>query len=414
MSTSYWFPFGRARREVRVINQVVLILIIAGGAALCRGQEKTALKDENLQNSSSSVQPPSWMTSPLFHSPKVFAADYNEMRSKFKVYIYPFKKNVTNLMFDYAGADGPFPGGNYASEFFFFRNLYESDYITKDPEEAHLFVLPFSVFKIRMALGPNAVAPYVKYYMEEVIRKEFPYWNRTGGADHFYATCHDLGSMVSENAGDLGQHAIQVVCPSNIWLRTYVPHKDMSYPQIWPHPKAKPGGLAAEKRNILAFWSGSQNSRVRAYVKSIWEEDEEILLGGGKVLREKVRGPDYFENFRSAKFCLHITGYQVHTARIGDAVKFGCVPVIISDQYDLPFNKILNWKELAVVVKESTVPKLKQILKAADHPRLHKNVETVRRHFTWNTKPQDYDLFNMMMYELWLRRFTIRPSFAMY
>lgn len=67
--------------------------------------------------------------------------------------------------------------------------------------------------------------------------------------------------------------------------------------------------------SILAFWSGSQNSRVRAHVKKVWEDDEDILLGGGRVLRQKVRGPDYFENFRKAKYCLHITGYQVIEAR---------------------------------------------------------------------------------------------------
>ncbi|KAL3693649.1 hypothetical protein R1sor_007300 [Riccia sorocarpa] len=396
--------------------QLMLILIIAAG--LSRGEEnvREAEVEGSLQKvikSNSSILQPSWITYPLFHSPRMFAADYREMRSKFKVYIYPYEEDVKDYMFNYEDAEAPLPGGNYASEFFFFRNLYHSNYLTKDPEEAHLFVLPLSVFKLRMTLGPGGVAPYVKYYMEEVIRKEFPYWNRTGGADHLYATCHDIGCQASAEAGDLGRNGIQVICPASIWLRTYIPHKDMSYPQIWPHPAAKPGGLPPHERNILAFWSGSLNSRIRKYVKEIWDEDVEILLGGGKVLKEKVRGSDYFENFRAAKYCLHISGYQVHTARIGDAIKFGCVPVIISDQYDLPFNKVLNWKEFAVIVKESSVPKLKEILKAADYKKLYRNVNTVRRHFTWSSKPRDYDLFNMMMYELWLRRFQVRPPLEM-
>ncbi|KAG6558308.1 hypothetical protein Mapa_000058 [Marchantia paleacea] len=359
---------------------------------------------------SSRARPPSWMTYPLFHSPKVFAADYHEMRENFKVYVYPFHENVTKYMFDYSGAVAPLPGGNYASEFFLFRNLYESKYITDDPEKAHLFVLPYSVFKLRMTVGPGGVAGYVRYYIQEVIQKEYPYWNRSGGADHFYGTCHDIGSHASEDTPALGRNAIQVICPANIWHRTYVPHKDLSYPQIWPHPKSAPGGLPEEERSILAFWSGSQNSRVRAYVKKVWEDDEDILLGGGRVLRQKVRGPDYFENFRKAKYCLHITGYQVHTARIGDAIKYGCVPVIISDQYDLPFNSIIDWREFSVIVAEANIPHLKTILRAADYSRLYTNVQIVRRYFTWNARPQDYDLFNMLMYELWLRRFSVRPQ----
>lgn len=62
--------------------------------------------------------------------------------------------------------------------------------------------------------------------------------------------------------------------------------------------------------NVLAFWSGSQNSRPRAFLKETWEDDDEILLGGGRVLRTAVRGTDYYSNFRKAKYCLHVSGYQ--------------------------------------------------------------------------------------------------------
>lgn len=30
------------------------------------------------------------------------------------------------------------------------------------------------------------------------------------------------------------------------------------------------------------------------------------------------------------------------------------------------------------------------------------------KHFVWNEKPQPYDAFHMVMYQLWLRRHTIR------
>lgn len=39
-----------------------------------------------------------------------------------------------------------------------------------------------------------------------------------------------------------------------------------------------------------------------------------------------------------------------------DALWFGCVPVIISDYYDLPLQGLIDWAEIAVFVKESKVP----------------------------------------------------------
>jgi len=331
------------------------------------------------------------------------------MKANFKVFIYPFDSNSSKQMFVNFGPKAPNPGGNYATEHFFFTNLYDSPYLTQNPEEADLFVLPFSVFNIRITLGPDNVPGYVRDYMPTVVQ-DWPYWNRTEGADHFYATCHDIGSKASEFTPYLGRSALQIVCASNVWHKTFVPHKDLSYPQIWPRPQVPAGGLPAEERSILAFWSGSQNSRVRRRVKEVWENDDEILLGEGRVLKKQIRGPDYFENFRKSKFCLHITGYQVPTARIGDAVNFGCVPVIISDQYDLPFKNILDWSEFAVILAEVDIPNLKKILKKADYPRLYRNTQIVRRFFTWHAPSKEYDLFDMLMYELWIRRFVLRPA----
>lgn len=54
--------------------------------------------------------------------------------------------------------------------------------------------------------------------------------------------------------------------------------------------------------------------------------------------------------------------------------------VILSDYYDLPFNDIINWRKFAVVLKESDVYQLKQILKnisQAEFVALHNNLVKV-------------------------------------
>lgn len=104
-------------------------------------------------------------------------------------------------------------------------------------------------------------------------------------------------------------------------------------------------------------------------------------------------------------------GFEVNTARIGDSLFYGCVPVILANHYDLPFADILNWKSFSIVVDTIDIPLLKKILKGVSHERylmLHRNVLKVRKHFRWNPFPVEYDAFYMVMYELWLRRSSVR------
>ncbi|GJW81866.1 probable glycosyltransferase [Tanacetum coccineum] len=113
-----------------------------------------------------------------------------------------------------------------------------------------------------------------------------------------------------------------------------------------------------------------------------------------------------------SKFCLHAKGFEVNTARIGDAIYYGCVPVVLADHYDLPFADILNWSSFAVIISTEDVAFLKTILKKSvdsnEYLKLQKNVINVQKHFQWHSKPVDFDTFYMVMYELWLRRSTIR------
>jgi hypothetical protein len=54
--------------------------------------------------------------------------------------------------------------------------------------------------------------------------------------------------------------------------------------------------------------------------------------------------------------------------------------VILSNYYDLPFNDILDWRKFAVVLKESDVYQLKQILKKISQDEfvtLHNNLVKV-------------------------------------
>ncbi|CAK9137883.1 unnamed protein product [Ilex paraguariensis] len=339
----------------------------------------------------------------VFHDPEIFLQNYKEMNRSLKIYVYPHERNhpFANVLLPEKSE----PGGNYASESFFKKALMKSHFITKDPSEADLFYLPFSIAGLRndRRVGVGGIKDFIRDYVYKVSH-EYPYWNRTGGADHFYVACHSVGRSAMEKAVEVKLNAIQMVCSSSYFLPGYIAHKDASVPQIWPR-KGDPPTRAPSKRKKLAFFAGAMNSRVRGYLLQQWRNDSEIFVNQGRL-----KTP-YSEALLNSKFCIHAKGFEVNTARIGDAMYYGCVPIILADHYDLPYADVLDWESFALVVSTVDIPLLKKILGEIgfdEYRRLQRNVVKVQKHFQWHHLPVDFDAFYMAMYELWLRRSHVR------
>ncbi|OMO62601.1 Exostosin-like protein [Corchorus olitorius] len=339
----------------------------------------------------------------IYHDPDMFLQDYKLMNDSFKIFVYPHK------------ADDPFanvllpvdfdPQGHYASELYFKKSLFKSHFITKDPNEADLFYMPFSIVEMRHdpRIGPEGIQDFIRDYIFN-ISHTYPYWNRTGGADHFYVACHSISRIAMDKVAEAKQNSIQVVCSSTYFAASYFPHKDVAMPQIWPKEK-DPKKLTSSKRKQLAFFAGQVNSPVRAALLKYLRNDTDIYVHFGRF--EKDDG----EQQLHSKFCLHVKGFEVNTARITDALHYGCVPVILANHYDLPFADIINWRSFSVVVHYLDIPVLKKILQGIsfeEYSWLQSNALKVRKHFKWNVPPVDYDAFYMAMYQLWLRRSSIR------
>lgn len=353
----------------------------------------------------------------VFHDRDIFLEDYKQMKRRFKIYVYPPHSPTHPFANAFLPVDFE-PEGNYASESYFKKALMNNtttttthNFITKDPTKADLFFLPFSVARLRHdpGIGVNGIKDFIRDYIFN-ITQNYPYWNRTGGADHFYAACHSIGRSVMEKTHTVKLNAIQIVCSSSYFLSRHLPHKDASLPQIWPRKGGDPPNLASSKtktRKKLAFFAGSDNSPVRKQLLKSWRNDSEIF-----AYSDRLNTP-YDVELLGSKFCLHVKGFEVNTARIADSLYYGCVPVIIANHYDLPFTDILNWKSFAIIVATVDIPKLKEILKRVNSDEfqlLQSNVLKVRKHFQWHDPPIDLDAFYMVMYELWLRRSYVRLS----
>jgi len=59
----------------------------------------------------------------------------------------------------------------------------------------------------------------------------------------------------------------------------------------------------------------------------------------------------------TSKFCLNIAGDTPSSNRLFDAIVSHCVPVIISDDIELPFEDVLDYSEFCVFVRSADAAK---------------------------------------------------------
>lgn len=91
--------------------------------------------------------------------------------------------------------------GIYASEGWFMKILEKNKkLVTKNPQKAHLFYLPFSSRMLEETLyvpdshSRRNLVRYLSDYLNTIIQRHNN-WNRTAGADHFLVACHDWVSF---------------------------------------------------------------------------------------------------------------------------------------------------------------------------------------------------------------------------
>ncbi|CAH9076597.1 unnamed protein product [Cuscuta europaea] len=299
-------------------------------------------------------------------------------------------------------------GGIYASEGWFMKHLIaNTNFVTNDPQKAHLFYLPFSSHNLERSLYvPDShsftnIIEYLNSYVH-LISGKHPFWNRTCGADHFLVACHD---WAAEETRWHMANCIRSLCNADL-REGFQLGKDVTLPETYMHlyqdPLRNVGGKPPSKRTFLAFFAGKMHGYVRPILLKYWENKDPDMKIFGRVNKK-----EYMKHMKNSKFCICARGYEVNSPRVVEAISYECVPVIISDNFVVPFLETLNWESFAVFVLEKDIPNLKNILESIpekSYLKMHERVKHVQRHFLWHSSSEKYDIFHMILHSIWYTR----------
>ncbi|XP_053190418.1 exostosin-1b [Scomber japonicus] len=273
-------------------------------------------------------------------------------KNGFKVYVYPQQK------------------GEKISESYqnILSTIEGSRFYTSDPGQACLFVLSLDTLD-RDQLSPQ----YVHNLKTKV--QNLPLWN--DGRNHLIFNLYSgTWPDYTEDLGfDIGQ---AMLAKASISTDNFRPNFDVSIPLFSKeHPrtggergflkynsippfrkymlvfkgKRYLTGIGSDTRNALYHVHNAEDVVLLTTCKhgKDWQKHKDARCDKDNAEYDKY---DYKEMLHNSTFCLVPRGRRLGSFRFLEALQAACVPVMLSNGWELPFSEIIDWNTAAVIGDE--------------------------------------------------------------
>mmetsp|Transcript_20255 Transcript_20255/g.30902 ORF Transcript_20255/g.30902 Transcript_20255/m.30902 type:complete len:490 (-) Transcript_20255:66-1535(-) len=187
-------------------------------------------------------------------------------------------------------------------------------------------------------------------------------------------------------------------------LRCFDDRKDVVLPP--PAFLVRTGEIASEQnknKTLLVMHAeggqGPPEYELRRAVTGAWardwwqgaahEAELKVLEERGiyMAIRKQMNRIEHSIAMASARYCLIIEGYAPWTPRLTEAIKHGCVPVLLSPSYRPPFADLLDWSKFSIMLQPDHIESLPSTLLAFDYEFLRRNLDIVRPFFAFCLSP---------------------------
>lgn len=314
----------------------------------------------------------------------------------------------------------PYPGGlnlQHSMEYWLTLDLLSSNspdldrpcsaIRVKDPSQADIIFVPF--FSSLCYNRFSKLRGNEKVSLNTVLQNKLvgflkgrDEWKRLGGKDHLITAHHPNSmSIVRKKLGpavfilaDFARYPLEI---ANLKKDVIAPYKHLV--------KTIPANKSAkfEERPILVYFQGAiyrkDGGAIRQELYYLLKDEKEVHFSFGSIksngINQAARG------MSSSKFCLNIAGDTPSSNRLFDAIASHCVPVIISDAIELPYEDVLDYSEFCVFVRASNAVKkgfLLNLLRGIDRDhwtKMWERLKQVVRHFEYQYPSRPGDAVDM-------------------
>ena len=291
-----------------------------------------------------------------------------------KYYLYPLQKINIGIKWDY--------------DKFFFQRWYKEAYTsllknsnrTNNPDEADFYIVSFTLICLS----------FVGFNKQELEYKlsQLPYWNN--GVKHVVFDFTDLPNTFYSNKN-------VSIFKSAFSVEHYNPKKDVSIPQFPRYRFLEEiiNKYSKEKNKLVSFkghprkgynpirdrlFEMNDNNELMVKEFSNNPNDFEFKIGKTMEILPSDDEYSYLNLLFKSRFSLlpRGNGWALSYRHI-EAMNVGSIPVIISDNYALPFSELIDWDSCSIRVKENELDNLLQIIKSNldREDDLRKNVKDV-------------------------------------
>jgi len=309
------------------------------------------------------------------------------------VYVYDVPDNLTSPSLRCAH-------GQWATEVLFHRFFLSADCRTDNPEEADFFYVPAygtclstqAGIKDDSTAGPLLWDPLVRYLASS------PWFTKRNQRDHVFLFADGQSTRIWDSYDLVNSEAILMMteskCPTwDLPVRRYTDlkacssgWKDIIIPGHTDHARKSRMLLfnrPTEKRDLLMTFHGRHPGSHEVYsgceVRRMLLElaDREGADIGGFV-------DDYLERKGRSHFCLIPGGTSPWTNQLYESFFSGCIPVILSDEYEVAFQHVLDWSRFSIKWPEAAADdRLYEFLRSFTMPQLEAMKRGVDENACW-------------------------------
>ncbi|XP_023327581.1 exostosin-1b [Eurytemora carolleeae] len=264
----------------------------------------------------------------------------------------------------------------------------ESSFYTAEADEACLFVLSLDTLD-RDPLSQDFIRN-MQFRVEAL-----PYWN--GGENHLIFNLYSgTWPHYTEDLGfNIGK---AILAKASIAVENYRPRFDISLPlfhRTHPEKGGEPGfvkstnfpgvhkyflafkgkryvhGIGSEVRNSLYHLHNGKDVALVTTCKhgKNWKEMQDDRC---EMDNDEYDKWDYNQLLANSTFCLVPRGRRLGSFRFLETLQAGCVPVLLSNSWQLPFGEVIDWTLATISIDERQLLQVPEILRMVSQPQIFK------------------------------------------